>query len=258
MSIAGDPVVASILRARRERRWTDASQQLEKWVANCRRQAPVSAPEIMSMNSGAGPMGRMFTARRFGRQGSVDDEDEQRILSDLRERLPKIRKLLEKESTQAEQPLYMVLCHKHNPYGKVQARLLLVSDQAVYNLSVDAKKCKRRIPLAHVSLVTTSEPTGQIVLHVPAEYDYHFSVPARGYSPPYDALADGSPLAGLLEALERAHAGVMQGSLPVRTDGGHLGLASLVQKKKRGERGDEAGGAFQYSLRDDDDDDDDE
>lgn len=252
-----DPTVASILRARRERRWTDASQQLEKWVANCRRQAPVSVPEMVPANSGVGPMGmRMFTARRFGRQGSVDDEDEQRILSDLRERLPKVRKLLEKESAQVEQPLYMVVCNKHNTYGKVQARLLVVSDQAVYNTSVDAKKCKRRIPLAHISLVTTSEPTGQIVLHVPAEYDYHFSVPARGYSPPYDALADGAPLAGLLEALERAHAGVMRGALPIRTDGGHLGLGSLVQKKKRG--GDEAGGTLAYSLRDDDDDDDDE
>jgi hypothetical protein len=240
--------VASILRARRERRWVDASQLLERWVASCHKQAPASAPEMVTMNSG--PMGRMFTTRRFGRQGSYgDDEDEQRMLNDLRERLPKIGRQLDKPT---EKVTFAIMCNKHNEHGKVQARLLVVSDQAVYNLSVDAKKCKRRIPLAHISLLSASEPMSQIVIHVPHSYDYLFTVPARGYAPLDDALVEGAPLAGLIDALQRANAPHSpSGSLPVRTDGGPL--AALVKKKKRG-GGDEGGGAA--SFRDDDDDDD--
>ena len=65
---------------------------------------------------------------------------------------------------------------KHNAVGKVQSRLMVLSDHAVYNVDSDGKKVKRRIPFPAIGLVTASEPLGQFILHVPSEYDYLFGV----------------------------------------------------------------------------------
>ena len=130
---------------------------------------------------------------------------------------------------------------KHNAVGKVQSRLMVLSDQAVYNVDSDGKKVKRRIPFPSIGLVTASEPLGQFILHVPAEYDYLFAVSTRGYCPQDDAQPSGSALAGLLAELQRsyaAHAARVspgaQAHLPVRTFSDAGPLAALVNKKKGG------------------------
>lgn len=64
---------------------------------------------------------------------------------------------------------------KINRRGKAQPRLILLSTHAVYNLSTNGKSCKRRIPLQAVERITSSLASSEFVIHVPSEYDYHFS-----------------------------------------------------------------------------------
>ena len=150
----------------------------------------------------------------------------------------------------------MTAVQKHNEHGKVQPRLLVVSDQAVYNLSSDGKKCKRRIPLTHVSLVTASESAGQFILHVPSEYDYHFAAPSRGYAPSAELGTDtavaGAPLAAIIAALQRVYAAHAPSGqhLPVRTVEGPL--AALVKKKKSVHGGFDETGMAGLDIDDDD------
>ena len=48
--------------------------------------------------------------------------------------------------------MFVAHVRKTNQVGKVQARLLVLSDHAVYNCDLEAKKVKRRIPLAALAL----------------------------------------------------------------------------------------------------------
>ncbi|XP_062501631.1 myosin heavy chain IB-like isoform X2 [Corticium candelabrum] len=62
---------------------------------------------------------------------------------------------------------------KVNRKNKMQQRVALVSDNALYNLEPGSLKCKRRIAfnsMSHLSLSTL--PDNFFVVHVPAEYDY--------------------------------------------------------------------------------------
>ena len=56
------------------------------------------------------------------------------------------------EGVGAEQLVFVAHVRKTNQVGKVQARLLVLSDHAVYNCDLEAKKVKRRIPLAALAL----------------------------------------------------------------------------------------------------------
>ena len=169
---------------------------------------------------------------RMGDDGA-DDATVQQLLS----LVPKVRKAVEKEGVAGEQVTYLTFANKHNAAGKVQTRLLVLSDQAVYNMSIDGKKSKRRIPLSHIGHVTASEPMAQFVLHVPSEYDYHYASPTRGHSLLDDDGSEvGSPIASVIDALQRsyarqAHAGG-QSALPVRTFNDAGPLSNVVKKKR--------------------------
>jgi len=63
---------------------------------------------------------------------------------------------------------------KINAKGKKQARVLVVTDQAMYNLD-EKYKCKRRIVVSQLAGLTESKSSDQFVVHVPSEYDYHYS-----------------------------------------------------------------------------------
>ena len=255
---AQDALAQSIVRARTEGRWVDASIQLERWVAQCRRQgvgSNVAGPDAGAVSTRS----RLTPRSRFGRSTSTSgpgDEDED--VQQLRERLPKLRKLIEKEGANGEQVLYAVLCNKINEHGKVQLRLLVLTDQAVYNLSANGQKCKRRIPLSYVTIVTASEARGEFVLHVPSEYDYFYSVVSRGLSLFEEDTggASASPLADVLDALTRAYAKAHAGNaqLPVRFN--ENGALSTIVKKKRTTMDSEEGGMLTHQRGDDDDDDD--
>jgi len=205
----------------------------------------------------ANPRKGLVTRNRFARSlSNMGEEDED--TGQLRVLLPKLRKLIEKEGANGEQVLYAVLCNKINEWGKVQGRLLVLTDQAVYNLSANGLKCKRRIPLSYVGLVTASEASGQFVLHVPSEYDYHYAAVSRGLALFDDEeLPFSAPLDEILGALQyayaKAHAG--QAHLPVRkvfNDGKEL--STIVKKKKDSALDSEEGMLIQYQRGEDDDD----
>eukprot|EP00499_Haloplacidia_sp_CaronLabIsolate_P008876 CAMPEP_0196781486 /NCGR_PEP_ID=MMETSP1104-20130614/9675_1 /TAXON_ID=33652 /ORGANISM="Cafeteria sp., Strain Caron Lab Isolate" /LENGTH=545 /DNA_ID=CAMNT_0042151719 /DNA_START=50 /DNA_END=1687 /DNA_ORIENTATION=+ len=63
---------------------------------------------------------------------------------------------------------------KINPRGRLQERVIMITDLAVYNLMPsNFGKCKRRIPLTSIESVTVGAGN-QFVIHVPSEYDYRF------------------------------------------------------------------------------------
>ena len=85
---------AAILKARSENRWVDASIELERWVAACRRQTPaIVAPGVLGAHGGSGSAlasavkATTFLARgrALARQQSQEDEDDPAI-EQLRER----------------------------------------------------------------------------------------------------------------------------------------------------------------------------
>jgi len=72
---------------------------------------------------------------------------------------------------------------KRNRKGKWQDRHLCLTNRAVYNITpkglVTGKKCKRRIPMQHVSSITTSLTSSEFVIHVGTFYDYHYKTGHR-------------------------------------------------------------------------------
>lgn len=63
---------------------------------------------------------------------------------------------------------------KINKRNREQLRALLITDKAIYNLTTDFTKCKRRIPLEEVFSISVSRISHEFVVHVPSEYDYRF------------------------------------------------------------------------------------
>eukprot|EP00301_Raphidiophrys_heterophryoidea_P000800 c10399_g2_i1.p1 GENE.c10399_g2_i1~~c10399_g2_i1.p1 ORF type:complete len:248 (-),score=66.26 c10399_g2_i1:30-707(-) len=62
---------------------------------------------------------------------------------------------------------------KVNRRNKMQKRVLLITDQAIYNMDPVNYKVKRRIPIAELgSLSLSSLPDNFFCMHVPSEYDY--------------------------------------------------------------------------------------
>lgn len=86
-----------------------------------------------------------------------------------------VKKMLAKQagSGGAEAVLFSEFVVKVNPRGRLQERILLMTDHALYNLlPSNYGKCKRRIALRDIESVTQSRSTPEFVLHVPSEYDY--------------------------------------------------------------------------------------
>jgi serine/threonine protein kinase len=65
--------------------------------------------------------------------------------------------------------------------GRWNLRILMVTDKAIYNLSVSSVgTCKRRILIENVTGVTASRLSSEVVLHVPTEYDFRFQTFHKG------------------------------------------------------------------------------
>ena len=211
---------ARIREARREKRWADASEDLERWLLLSRQ---LSASEIMELPTSAASAGGLvgkFFATKQARRTSFTDEEEK-----LRQLLPKVQKAIDaegkKEKRRPERVMFLANVNKHNEHGKVQHRLLALTSAALYNLDSGGKASKRRVPLSAVGSMSANESSGQFVVHIPSEcvagrrprtasrapsqphvcrlrsglahltcalsrrrgarYDYHFSAPNRGY-----------------------------------------------------------------------------
>lgn len=64
---------------------------------------------------------------------------------------------------------------KINRKGREQERTLLITSKALYNLvPKNYMKCKRRIKLEDIDMVTISTTSDEFAVHVPSEYDYRF------------------------------------------------------------------------------------
>ena len=214
MSLHTDQSAAAVLRHRSNGHSVDASIELERWVAACRRQSQAytvpeallggasaihhhhTPPHSTSKNLLQSTRNLLSRGGQTPRQGSQEmfygDEAAAEAAAELRERTPRLRRLIEREGAGAETLTFVAPVRKTNAVGRVQSRLLLITDFAAYNVDADGKKIKRRIPLASISLVTASEHTGQFILHVPSEYDYLFAVYLKGYSPFDDSTPHGS------------------------------------------------------------------
>lgn len=265
-------LASSVLAARDDGRFADASQALEKWVVMTRNQGipgsgvsslgrMTSLPEAIGGSSGAGSCAgacggaasKTFT-NLFARGASTtsvassSQSEDSATVEALQERLPKLRKVIEREGNGGETPSFVAAVQKINAHGKVQTRLLVVTDHAVYNISASGQRFKRRIPLRAITHLTASESAQQFILHVPSEYDYLFASPSRGYLPVDDMPATGAPLTSLIAALQRAWtllhrvpggAGGGQDHLPVRQYNDASSLAQLVKTKTQSTPGDE-------------------
>eukprot|EP01084_Bolivina_argentea_P267932 454970_1 len=64
---------------------------------------------------------------------------------------------------------------KINKRGKEQNRLLLLTNQALYNIKPgQLKKCQRRIELSKILCITMSITSHEFAIHVPQEYDIRY------------------------------------------------------------------------------------
>jgi len=62
---------------------------------------------------------------------------------------------------------------KINKRNKMQDRIILISETAIYNIDPGSYKCKRRILLKELGSVSLSKlPDNFFTFHVPSEYDY--------------------------------------------------------------------------------------
>eukprot|EP01083_Nonionella_stella_P001734 4940_1 len=89
---------------------------------------------------------------------------------------PTVERLLSKYHDREDEPHEIVkICTnitKINKRNKKQNRVLVLTDQAVYNIK--SKTIKRRIPLSQVAAITQSAVSPEFTLNVPSEYDYRF------------------------------------------------------------------------------------
>jgi len=266
----------TVQQARREGRWADASVELERWIQASRQLASdqmisPASPTPAGIPATTRKISNMFLKPSIGRSkqsagSAVSIEEGGGSSVTLRERVPRIQKLLDKQSA-GERVMYVTFVTKTNKKERAQARLFAISSAAVYNLSVEGTKMKRRIGLDSMGSVTLNEINGQFVLHVPSEYDYLLTATHNGISVDADGkVADyhiqagsappgsmGSFAAHLIDALQASYTTFQRGHqhLPVRTfRGSGIGgeLSQVVQRK----------GHSQESLRAEDDDDDDD
>lgn len=164
---------ASIKQARKEKRLADASEDLDRWLALSKQAgsrqagmlgaAAAADQQTTGKASGGGIFGK-FGSKSHQRRSSFDVEDDH-----LRKLVPKVQKILDKNSQVVEKVLFVASVDKHNAHGKTQARLLVITRAAVYNFDSSGTKLKRRIAFSTIGSVSASESSGQFVLHVPSE-----------------------------------------------------------------------------------------
>eukprot|EP01083_Nonionella_stella_P089084 248544_1 len=92
---------------------------------------------------------------------------------------PYFLKFLKKNGEKTEKLVYSNYVIKINNKGKRQKRLLIITDQAIYNVGINSNikksalgKLKRRIELHQIHAITVSCISDEFVLHAPNEYDY--------------------------------------------------------------------------------------
>ena len=84
-----------------------------------------------------------------------------------------VLKLLVSCNAHNERIIFSDVVHKINRKGSSQKRILMITTRAVYNL--ENNKCKRRIDVQDIGKVVCSRGSDQFILHIPKEYDYHYS-----------------------------------------------------------------------------------
>ena len=225
--------MTEVIDARRDGRWADASEALERWVASQRQAALGYAPaESSGSRPGSAARASVLTPRgMFSRQRTTSAAS-----AELRDRVPRAARMLQKAGLGGERPLYLCYVQKRNEHGKVQKRALLLTDAAIYNADTTVEKLKRRVPLESIASVTADESSGQFVLHVPSEYDYFFAGESSGYDASEGGGAAATSSIGVIDALQRAYTSTGRPPLPVRNaTGGGGDLSTIVQKKKSAE-----------------------
>ena len=72
-----------------------------------------------------------------------------------------------------EKIIFSDVVKKINRKGSTQKRILMITTRAIYNL--ENNKCKRRIEVQDIGKIISSRTSDQFILHIPKEYDYHYS-----------------------------------------------------------------------------------
>eukprot|EP00123_Amoebidium_parasiticum_P000857 comp11764_c0_seq1/m.6359 comp11764_c0_seq1/g.6359 ORF comp11764_c0_seq1/g.6359 comp11764_c0_seq1/m.6359 type:complete len:203 (-) comp11764_c0_seq1:545-1153(-) len=85
--------------------------------------------------------------------------------------LPAIAKALAKNGD--KKIVFADIVLKINKRNKMQQRLLLITDAAIYNIEPNSYKVKRRITFDQLGSISLSKlPDNFFIFHVPSEYDY--------------------------------------------------------------------------------------
>eukprot|EP01084_Bolivina_argentea_P278945 476780_1 len=86
-----------------------------------------------------------------------------------------IKELIENEGLANEHIIFSNEIKKLNAKGKKQARILLITNFAIYNLKKKKlNKSQRRVCIWDIGMITLSALSPEFAIHVPSEYDYHF------------------------------------------------------------------------------------
>lgn len=85
-------------------------------------------------------------------------------------RVPALVAMLHREAVH-----FSGMVSKINGLGRTQTRALIITEKAVYNCLEKSYVIKRRIPFESIAAVTVSRGSGEFVIHVPFEYDYHYT-----------------------------------------------------------------------------------
>ncbi|QDZ17804.1 protein kinase [Chloropicon primus] len=84
-----------------------------------------------------------------------------------------VLKLLVSCNAHNEKIIFSDVVKKINRKGSTQKRILMITTRAIYNL--ENNKCKRRIEVQDIGKIIVSRVSDQFILHIPKEYDYHYS-----------------------------------------------------------------------------------
>ncbi|KAG9396903.1 Myosin tail [Carpediemonas membranifera] len=136
---------------------------------------PEDVPEFMSDNMAASPEinnGQDAIERFEGKKARRKSSALKIFLGDYlgMSTNPQILRLITKHGD--SQILFADHVIKVNRRHKMQKRVLLITDQAMYNLDPHLK-CKRRIPLQIIGRISLSTMTDNFfAINIPTEYDY--------------------------------------------------------------------------------------
>ncbi len=220
----------AVTEARLAQRYADASIALEAYLDAARHAAAPPRTSNTSYHASS-------ASRRNAADASLDAAVSARS---PRPKLARAQRTVDKASASSapERLRYLSLVHKRNKKNKIQSRLLGVTDVAVYNLSADGVKVKRRIRLELLASITRDELSDRFIIHVPSEYDYDLVALHPGLVVSRDGFlsdassTDGSCSGPAIRALQEAYTActAKQRQLPVRS-WVHDALSHAVQRK---------------------------